>query len=234
MHCQETIPQLHDYRAQLFQQLSRELQPFGVAEQLLVAEMARSAAEVEQQAVAAIAWRHWAAEAMAEFAAYCGSTSAAVNFPVQILPSDVGDRSQQQVLAHSRAFHRALQLYLKLRKRQGVCRPPSEVCQHFEDEETCQKYLVHYQLRNFACACCGARKAYFITIRRCLECAGCHIFLDEFACESAVYDDQQRTIKYVHPETQPDDTLHATNYALLIATRAHYAGQGSNPPIELV
>ncbi len=40
------------------------------------------------------------------------------------------------------------------------------------------------------------------------------IFLDEFACESAVYDDYQRTIKYVNPATQPDDTLHATNYAL--------------------
>jgi hypothetical protein len=40
-------------------------------------------------------------------------------------------------------------------------------------------------------------------------------FLDEFACEVAEYDDQQRTIKYTHPETQQDDALHATNYALL-------------------
>jgi hypothetical protein len=60
------------------------------------------------------------------------------------------------------------------------------------------------------------------------------VFLDEFACESAVYDDQQRAIKYVHPNTQPDDTLHATNYALLIATRAYHAGYESSPPIELL
>ncbi len=46
-------------------------------------------------------------------------------------------------------------------------------------------------------------------------------FLDEFACEVAVYDDAKRAIKYTHPETQPDDALHATNYALLLATRTH-------------
>lgn len=60
------------------------------------------------------------------------------------------------------------------------------------------------------------------------------IYLDEFACESAVYDDYHRTIKYVNPDTQPDDTLHATNYALLIATRAYHAGCDSSPPIELL
>jgi hypothetical protein len=48
-------------------------------------------------------------------------------------------------------------------------------------------------------------------------------FLDEFACEVAVYDDAQRAIRYTHPETQQDDALHATNYALLLATRTHNA-----------
>jgi hypothetical protein len=58
------------------------------------------------------------------------------------------------------------------------------------------------------------------------------IYLDEFACETAQYDDQQRAIKYVHPQAQPDDTLHATNYALLIATRAHYEGSAQSLSIE--
>jgi hypothetical protein len=48
-------------------------------------------------------------------------------------------------------------------------------------------------------------------------------FLDEFACVVAEYDDISRAIKYTHPSTQPDDALHATNYALLIATRAFNA-----------
>ncbi len=50
-------------------------------------------------------------------------------------------------------------------------------------------------------------------------------FLDEFACEVAVYDDAQRAIRYTHPETQQDDALHATNYALLLATRTHNAAR---------
>jgi hypothetical protein len=50
-------------------------------------------------------------------------------------------------------------------------------------------------------------------------------FLDEFACEIAEYDDQQRAIKYTKPETQRDDALHATNYAFVLATRAFYGPQ---------
>ena len=48
----------------------------------------------------------------------------------------------------------------------------------------------------------------------------CGCFLDEFACEVAEYDDINRTVKYSHPETQPDDALHATNYALQVAIYA--------------
>jgi hypothetical protein len=49
-------------------------------------------------------------------------------------------------------------------------------------------------------------------------------FLAEIWCETAEYDGHQRTIKYTHPETQPDDTLHAVNYAatmgrLILETR---------------
>jgi hypothetical protein len=42
-------------------------------------------------------------------------------------------------------------------------------------------------------------------------------FLDEFASEIAEYDNITRTVRYSHPETQQDDALHATNYALLLA-----------------
>ncbi|MBW3596973.1 MAG: phage terminase large subunit family protein [Planctomycetes bacterium] len=57
-------------------------------------------------------------------------------------------------------------------------------------------------------------KKQLITFPRVEDC-GC--FLDEFACEVAEYDDLTRTIRYSHPETQQDDALHATNYALLLA-----------------
>jgi hypothetical protein len=48
-------------------------------------------------------------------------------------------------------------------------------------------------------------------------------FLDEFACEVAEYDDQNRTVRYSHPETKPDDALHAANYVPLFATHRHSA-----------
>ncbi len=47
----------------------------------------------------------------------------------------------------------------------------------------------------------------------------CGTFLDEFTCELAEYDDYSRTIRYIHPETQMDDALHATNYAQLVGLR---------------
>ena len=67
----------------------------------------------------------------------------------------------------------------------------------------------------------------FTRIKRQTICfprtADCGSFLDEFACEIAEYDDINRTLKYTHPSTQQDDALHATNYALLVATRAFNA-----------
>ena len=47
----------------------------------------------------------------------------------------------------------------------------------------------------------------------------CSSFLGEIWCEVAQYDDHQRTIKYTHPETKPDDTLHSINYAATLARR---------------
>lgn len=53
----------------------------------------------------------------------------------------------------------------------------------------------------------------------------CGSFLDDFAAEIAEYNSDMRSIRYTHPETQPDDALHATNYALQVAGRDYYAQQ---------
>jgi len=47
-------------------------------------------------------------------------------------------------------------------------------------------------------------------------------FLDEFACVTAEYNPDTRAVKYSHPETRPDDTLHATNCAMIAAMRAFH------------
>jgi hypothetical protein len=51
-------------------------------------------------------------------------------------------------------------------------------------------------------------------------------FLDELACEVAVYDTDNRTLRYTHPETMQDDALHATNYALLLGVRNYHIQTG--------
>ena len=53
----------------------------------------------------------------------------------------------------------------------------------------------------------------------------CSSFLDEIWCETADYDEHRRTIRYTHPETQQDDTLHAVNYA---ATLGRYGLDAKN------
>jgi hypothetical protein len=60
--------------------------------------------------------------------------------------------------------------------------------------------------------------------------ADCGSYLDDFGCEFAEYDDEMRTIRYSHPESQPDDSLHAANYALLMSVRASPAR--SLPPVQ--
>lgn len=51
----------------------------------------------------------------------------------------------------------------------------------------------------------------------------CGSFLDEFECVTAEFDDHLRAIRYAHPETQPDDALHACNYAHVLAVREFHA-----------
>ena len=46
--------------------------------------------------------------------------------------------------------------------------------------------------------------------------ANCSTFLPEIWCETAEYYNHQRTIKYLHPETQPYDMLHAINCAMAL------------------
>lgn len=53
--------------------------------------------------------------------------------------------------------------------------------------------------------------------------ADCANFLDEFSCVVAEWNDHLRTCRYTHPETLPDDAMHACNYALLLAVRQFHS-----------
>ena len=49
----------------------------------------------------------------------------------------------------------------------------------------------------------------------------CATYLDELAGEVAEYDDVNRCIRFTHPESQPDDALHALVYALQLGIYSH-------------
>ena len=44
-----------------------------------------------------------------------------------------------------------------------------------------------------------------------------------FACETLEHDDDQRAGRFVHVETMPDDTLHATNHRTPLGGMRHDA-----------
>jgi hypothetical protein len=64
--------------------------------------------------------------------------------------------------------------------------------------------------------------------------AQCAPLLGEIYCETAEYDPHNRSVRYLHPETQLDDTLHALNYLNALANYWYHTGaaQGTvGPPI---
>jgi hypothetical protein len=167
----ETIPRSQDLYAHLFQQLTRELEPVGVAEQLAIADMVRHAARLEHFSTAADSSHKLAAQTTAEFLAPGGPGGSDIDNLV--LDAAIHSLNQRQMVVHSRAFRDSLRLFLKLQAR----RPAYEqraVGECFANENDCVEYLASHQHRNFACASCGGLEAYFIRVRRCLECTGCH------------------------------------------------------------
>jgi hypothetical protein len=66
------------------------------------------------------------------------------------------------------------------------------------------------------------------------QLAECAPLLREIYCETAEYDPHNRSVRYLHPETQLDDTLHAINYLNTLANYWYHgaAAQGGiGPPI---
>jgi hypothetical protein len=60
-------------------------------------------------------------------------------------------------------------------------------------------------------------------------------FVSDFTCVLAEYDDYHRTLKFVHPDGQTDDAVHATNYALQMAVyvRSLHDRYSETPPSPL-
>jgi hypothetical protein len=164
-------------RSELFQQLSREFEPVGAAETILVAEIARHAASMQDSSAAAAAWRQFAAKTLGDLALPGIVVAEPTDGPLaEAVPCGAADRAQRQSLAHSRAFFRAVQLLLQLQgRRTANVRPLAEIpSTPFDSEQACVEYLAAWRRRNFSCRGCGNHTAHYIASRPCLECAACH------------------------------------------------------------
>jgi Phage terminase large subunit (GpA) len=65
------------------------------------------------------------------------------------------------------------------------------------------------------------------------QLAQCTALLREIYCETAKYDPQQRSVQYVHSESEPDDTLHALTYLGVLSNAWYQAAAASgalSPP----
>ena len=171
-----TDPVDENRTTQLFEQLVGELRPHGIAEQLLVVQLARCAAQLEENAAAANSWRQLAAAALAAFAVPGITGIAATEDQLAHgVPCGAADRAQRQMFANSRLFARTLQAFWKVRSLRTTFGDPATAIDRvpFGTEQQCLTYLAAWQRRNFCCTHCGAQAAYFIAARACLECVAC-------------------------------------------------------------
>jgi hypothetical protein len=83
------------------------------------------------------------------------------------------------------------------------------------------KWTVNRSAKIGALFSCGKKGS--IKFPRAKDCGS---FLDEFACETVIYDDVNRAVKYSHPDSTNDDALHATNYALSVGIRLFHGKSG--------
>jgi hypothetical protein len=163
-------------RAQLHEELLRDFAPVGAAEHILVAELARRAANMEWWSAAAGAVRHTAAGALAMLAIL---DVEALQSADSILAASAScaavDRAERTSSVQSRAFFRALQMLLHLQARRQANPSTLTVLTNnpFQSEAACQVYLADWQHHHFICGGCGAGQALFIRSRNCLECAAC-------------------------------------------------------------
>jgi hypothetical protein len=156
--------------------LRKEFKPVGAAEHILVAELARRAANMELWSAAADAVRQTAAESLANL---LGPDNEATQSADTVLAAsascDAVDRAERTSSAQSRAFYRALQMLLHLQQRRADV-GETAVAAHadsFSTEADCVNYLVDWDLTHYICRACDDRRARFIASRNCMECTAC-------------------------------------------------------------
>ncbi len=140
----------------LYETLREEFAPVGAAENILVAELARRAANMEWWSAAAGAVRQAAAESLGNLVV---PSTGSPEHPDTILAAaascDAVERAERTSSAQSRAFYRALQTLLHVQQRRtavGDAAVAAPASNRFPTEATCWNYLVDWKLANSSAA----------------------------------------------------------------------------------
>ena len=162
-------------RAELHLELVRQFSPVGAIEQLLVAELARRANQMEQWSTAATSLRDVAAALGQSVLREVGFGLTGDALLAAASSSDAVEKADRASASHSRAFFRALRALLELQDRRAAAALPAapERSHDFESEAQCVEYLADWQCRQFRCRHCGAREAEFLRAKLCIRCAAC-------------------------------------------------------------
>ena len=146
-------------RAELHRELVQQFSPVGAIEQLLVAELARRANQMEQWSTAATSLRDVAAALGQSVLREAGFGLTADALLAATASSDAVEKADRASASHSRAFFRALRALLELQDRRAAAALPAapERSHDFESEAQCVAYLADWQCRQFRCRHCGAR-----------------------------------------------------------------------------
>ncbi len=162
---------------ELCAKLRDEFKPVGALENILVAEMARRAANMQWWSAAADAVRQTAAKSLGNLVlSTSGSPEHADTTLAAAAACDAVDLAERTSSKQSRAFYQALQTLLQLQQRRtavGKTAVASQASNPFPSEADCLNYLVDWQLAKYICRACGTRRAKLIASRSCLACAGC-------------------------------------------------------------
>jgi hypothetical protein len=153
--------------AQLHVQLTHECQPIGTLETLVVAEIARRGAAMEEAAVARGAAKQLAAAAVAQLNASLEPTSGRKDLTAGLAICHPVEQCERNSLAQGKAFVRGVELLMKLQDRRRKSAPeevPEVSACSFNDEEGCSQYLASWQRSIFRCRKCGSQECIFFSV----------------------------------------------------------------------
>ena len=161
------------------QACTREFQPVGYLELMVVRDIARHLVAMETWNEGVGALQRQRAQRLPELVLPQGDDDGEledISLAAAVAAPDV-QLSEQHGQRRSRAFYRALRMLLDLqsrRKSREAGGGPMVPQNHFLTEAACEEYLrKRFEQGGYVCPHCGCRRGHYISARRSWECGEC-------------------------------------------------------------